>query len=104
MARPTWCSTSSATASNITLRTKARSTRSCSACSACRLTRTGTALTPSYRHPYDASTGANSMDRDIPVDEIGRVPNLDPSWLPVYQEYKQENESWIPDFNIWSYL
>jgi len=31
-------------------------------------------------------------------------PPLDPSLLPIFQRYKQENEHWIPDFDLWSYL
>ena len=37
------------------------------------------------------------------VDPQGN-PELDLSLLPIFQRYKQENESWIPDFNLWSYL
>jgi hypothetical protein len=31
-------------------------------------------------------------------------PHLDTSLLPIFQKYKGENESWIPNFSIWSYL
>ena len=32
------------------------------------------------------------------------TPELDPSILPIFQRYKEENESWIPNFDFWSYL
>src|SRR6188508_1376804 len=38
---------------------------------------------------------------------MGRVhsePQFDTSLLPIYQRYKQENQSWIPNFTPWSYL
>jgi hypothetical protein len=36
--------------------------------------------------------------------EIVSHPYLDNSLLPIFQKYKQENESWIPNFSPWSYL
>ncbi len=31
-------------------------------------------------------------------------PELDPSILPIFQKYKEENKSWIRDVDFWSYL
>jgi hypothetical protein len=44
------------------------------------------------------------MDKDLPAEQIRGIPRLDTSLLPVYQKYKKENEAWIPDFDMWSYL
>src|SRR5438876_9730226 len=37
------------------------------------------------------------------IQEKG-YPRLDTSLLPMFQKYKQENESWMPNFDIWDYL
>ncbi len=44
------------------------------------------------------------MNKDLPMEEIHGLPPLDTALLPIYQKYKLENESWIPDFDIRSYL
>jgi hypothetical protein len=44
------------------------------------------------------------MDREMPMDEVKADLELDPSILPIFQQYKQVNESWSPGFNLWSYL
>lgn len=44
------------------------------------------------------------MDRDVDMADVQGVPELDTATLPVFQKYKQENESWIPNFSMWSYL
>ena len=46
----------------------------------------------------------SSMDNDIPMENVRGLPPLDTSMLPIFQSYKEENESWIPDFDTWSYL
>jgi hypothetical protein len=46
----------------------------------------------------------SSTDRHIPPDEAIGNPQLVTAMMPVFQQYKQENESWIPDFDTWSYL
>ncbi len=39
------------------------------------------------------------------MSEARSQPYLDPSLLPMYQRYKQENASWLSqDFTIWNYL
>src|SRR4051794_18306133 len=48
--------------------------------------------------------GESSMDKDLPAEQIQGIPLLETSLLPVYQKYEKENQSWIPDFDIWSYL
>jgi hypothetical protein len=45
-----------------------------------------------------------SMDKDIPMENVQGLTPLDTSTLPIFQRYKEENESWIPDFDTWSYL
>lgn len=44
------------------------------------------------------------MDRDINMEDVKGVPELDTSLMPIFQKYKQENESWIPGFDVWDYL
>ncbi len=44
------------------------------------------------------------MDRNVHINEVKGQLELDKSVLPIFQQWKQENESWIPNFNIWSYL
>lgn len=44
------------------------------------------------------------MDRDLSMEDIQGLPPLETSQLPLFQKYKKENKSWIPDFDIWSYL
>ena len=44
------------------------------------------------------------MDKDIPMEDVRGLPPLDTSKLPIFQKYRKENESWIPDFDTWSYL
>jgi hypothetical protein len=38
------------------------------------------------------------------MEQIGGVPSLNTSLLPTFQKYKQDNESWIPNFDTWDYL
>jgi len=38
------------------------------------------------------------------MEEVEGLPPLETSQLPLFQKYKKENESWIPGFDIWSYL
>jgi hypothetical protein len=45
-----------------------------------------------------------TMDKDISLKDVRGLPPLDTSVLPIFQRYKKDNESWIPDFDTWSYL
>jgi hypothetical protein len=38
------------------------------------------------------------------MEQISGLPQFDTDLLPIFQQYKQENQSWIPDFDVWSYL
>lgn len=38
------------------------------------------------------------------MEDVRGLPSLDVSILPIFEKYKKDNESWIPDFDTWSYL
>jgi hypothetical protein len=44
------------------------------------------------------------MEDDARVEKISASSSLDTDLLPTFQKYKQENESWIPNFDVWDYL
>jgi hypothetical protein len=48
--------------------------------------------------------GEEAMDKEIPMDKLSGHPQFDITILPTFQKYKQEHESWSPDFDVWDYL
>src|SRR5690242_1190213 len=38
------------------------------------------------------------------MPQIRGGPPLDPTWLPIFQQWKEEHSSWIEDFDYWDYL
>ncbi len=44
------------------------------------------------------------MNRDMPMDDFKGDLELDTSILPIFQQYKQLNKSWLPSFHLWNYL
>jgi hypothetical protein len=53
---------------------------------------------------YEHSFGGAGMEDDASDGKKSASSSLDTDLLPTFQKYKQENESWIPDFDIWDYL